>query len=756
MGCVARYLEANFFVFEPGKGRWASGGSSGHGRAVVLCLTACVLAACEGTTGLTPEDPGPLDAAVVDEASTVVRFEPAVSPMPFGAIPWPDDLYRDEAGSVQVRDLPAHDGARDYVDALAVAASELDGFGLTSPVYFFIEGVVDPGSLPWSPEASLEDTASVFLLDVDTNSADAFRRVPVQVSWQADLGAVVLAPAAGHALFPGRRYAAVLTDRVRDESGAALGASARYATVRDAERGLDDAIDQRLRASHAPVLETLERRGLERTRIAGLAVFTVQTVGTDLADAHEAVLAEGFAPPEVQQVLDGSMLDAALGSPTPGTVGVSSELGAPHDHLGWMIHGALDVPTFVSSNATVHGAFERDEVGALRAKRMGNVPFTLWLPMVSTELSSLPVVVFQHDMLRDRSDALALANQLAERGVAVIAMDAPFHGLRAGNVDTRNRFTNQDQPDGFGDEAGDFLGASDLAGDLPAGHPGYYRDAVRQGAVELVALFERLEKGDWSVMGAADPRLADLGFDPARIGFVGAGTGATMGLMALQQYPGVSAAVLFCAAGRSVENWADSPARQAVLQSLLPRLGRPADPFDLVDDPPALWPELGLFQMLIDRGDALAYAASFQRAAQNLLAVAAVEDEAVHLRHAEELAHQLGLATLGGTPLFVDALGDAGATSGDTVGGNFTVDGTVATRLFLPLSPAGHETYLSASSVLLYEHPLRAPYVQRAEPLSIDNPIAALFGHVGLFFESRWTCATDLLDNSCNAQVVVP
>ena len=47
----------------------------------------------------------------------------------------------------------------------------------------------------------------------------------------------------------------------------------------------------------------------------------------------------------------------------------------------------------------------------------------------------LPVVIVQHGLGRERSDALPMANALAGLGYATIAIDAPFHGSSAGTGD---------------------------------------------------------------------------------------------------------------------------------------------------------------------------------------------------------------------------------------------------------------------------------------------------------------------------------
>ncbi|MDX1589927.1 MAG: hypothetical protein R3296_13390 [Oleiphilaceae bacterium] len=49
-----------------------------------------------------------------------------------------------------------------------------------------------------------------------------------------------------------------------------------------------------------------------------------------------------------------------------------------------------------------------------------------------------PVVIFQHALQQDRSNALALADRLAEQGYAVVAIDLPLHGLVLNQLDSNN------------------------------------------------------------------------------------------------------------------------------------------------------------------------------------------------------------------------------------------------------------------------------------------------------------------------------
>ena len=249
----------------------------------------------------------------------------------------------------------------------------------------------------------------------------------------------------------------------------------------------------------------------------------MQTVEADLSDVRATLAKAPTSAPAITESYAVDQLDDLLGTPAVGAAGLDE--GAPHDHIGFLIHGRFTSPNLLSTKAAVHGAFERSASGELRIKRQDEVPFTLVLPRAIGMGTPVPIVVVQHDWLGDRSDALALADMLAASGYAVFAADAPFHGLRSGLGDRMRRFTEAEAPDGFGDAPGDFAGERDDEGDLQPLHPFYYRDAVRQGVVDLVQLVNLLREGDWSALSAIDPALEALEFDTRRIGFVGIGLG---------------------------------------------------------------------------------------------------------------------------------------------------------------------------------------------------------------------------------------
>ncbi|MEP6939163.1 MAG: hypothetical protein ABI846_05320 [Rudaea sp.] len=154
-----------------------------------------------------------------------------------------------------------------------------------------------------------------------------------------------------------------------------------------------------------------------------------------------------------------------------------------------------------------------------------------------------PVVIFQHGITRNRTDALAIAAALAQAGFAVIAIDLPLHGL----VDKSNPFyRNQILFAGFtGDTSGPAYNAGERTFDLdftnnttgasgpdgkidPSGS--YFinltslltsRDNLRQGVADLLELRSSLPS-----IGDSDGKAL---FDTSKVAFVGQSLGSIEG-----------------------------------------------------------------------------------------------------------------------------------------------------------------------------------------------------------------------------------
>jgi hypothetical protein len=658
--------------------------------------------------------------------------------MSLGAIPWPDDLYLDQQNRVTLADFPMEPDT-DYGRALRASLGDLDGFGVSTPIYFFLDGAIDSSGLPQTADESVSERASVYLIDVDTGSPTAYQRVRTEIQWTEGLNRIALRPAAGEALTPGRLYAAIVTRRLKDKNGAPVEPGATFAAVR-AETAPADARLSQAWQEYNPVLNTL---AISREDFVAMAVFRVQNTASDLGDARKIVRSGNRPTPTVSKFIAGRALDDALGTTEP--------TAAPHDHLQAMIHGTLSSPCFVSATLNVHGAWERDDGGQLRVKRTDDVPFTLFVPAGAT---NIPIVIYQHQRGHERSDAVVLANVLAADGIAVLAIDAPFQGYRASStdqtgkgVDTRNRFTGKATADYFGDVAGDFYGSDETRGDLVRFHPFYVRDAIRQGVVDLMTLVRFVDEGDFSpitsMLGSDAPK-----FDTTKIGFVGEDVGAQMGVLLAPSEPKLQALVLFAASALVSQSWWRDAADQALFAQLSQLLGRDAQNIDYVGDSPAFWPELALFDTLLGRAEPLAYTTSLQRSAANVLLLIAQDDEAVANLSSEALSVALGASFLAGDARYVGDLNTQDAMPGDGVSGNFSVENYQVTRLLQSYDPADHQLLLAKAGAQSFVHPPDPPFQALTAAKTIDNPHAAALTQVASYMRSFFDCVQSSMSSA--------
>ncbi|HEY2735963.1 MAG TPA: hypothetical protein VGI70_18325, partial [Polyangiales bacterium] len=430
-------------------------------------------------------------------------------------------------------------------------------------------------------------------------------------------------------------------------------------------------------------------------------------------------------------------LDAALGK-------AGTPLAAPHDQLSALVHGTLPSPSFVSATARTHGPWERDQAGALRVKRSDDVPFTLFVPRANGGTTT-PIVLYQHQLGHERSDAVFVANALATEGIATLAIDAPFQGLRArptddGNsVDTIDRFTGAMQPDRFGDVPGDFFGIDEQSGGLTPLHPFYARDAIRQGVVDLMSTVRFIEEGDFSPISS---KLSGRTFGAPRYGLIGEDVGAQMGILLATYEPNLQAVALVGTGAAIGQDWWAAPGDQARFAALATLLGRDPTMIDYKNDSPAFWPGLAIFDTLTGRGEPLAYSAAFMRSPTNALMIMIDDDEAVSNAATEALAVALGATFVSGEPRYVGDLDSQVASPGQIVAGNFVIEDDHITRVLQSYGPADHALLLSAEGSQHYDHPPDPPFSPLASAKTFSNPNTAALDQVADYFASFFACVT--------------
>jgi len=195
----------------------------------------------------------------------------------------------------------------------------------------------------------------------------------------------------------------------------------------------------------------------------------------------------------------------------------------------------------------------------LRASKA--IPLLVTVPVSAKPANGYPVVIFQHGITRDRSDALAIAGAFANAGYVVASIDLPLHGITATasplyqatneqtfNLDLIVNASGAAGPDGVIDPSGThFI-------NLP--FPLASRDNLRQGVVNLLALTRALPTLDLD----ANPATVDI--DGTRIAFASQSLGSIVGISygAVLPNPALTRSMAFSVPGGGVaELLRDSP-----------------------------------------------------------------------------------------------------------------------------------------------------------------------------------------------------
>lgn len=156
-----------------------------------------------------------------------------------------------------------------------------------------------------------------------------------------------------------------------------------------------------------------------------------------------------------------------------------------------------------------------------------------------------PVAIFQHGITRNRTDLIAIADALAQVGIAAIAIDHPLHGItdssnpffianseRTFNLDVADNATGAAGPDGITDSSGTHY--------IQLPSPVTSRDNLRQSAIDIIHLVKTIQNGI-----DIDPAAANgEDFDANRIYFVGHSLGGITGTTALGINSDTNASVL--------------------------------------------------------------------------------------------------------------------------------------------------------------------------------------------------------------------
>jgi hypothetical protein len=511
-------------------------------RARLLGLCGLSLAACTGSSSSAPT------------ASFGVPGGPH-PPADFYDLPFPSDLRRAADGHV---DLSAYSQANPLVNLYTEAMGKgLDGFGLNAAIVARFDMELDPASLPQTPAESLDDGASVYLVDVDPASPDAGKRWPLKVRFEPRKGQIIgtnwlsALPYPGFPLDEGTTYALVITDRVRTADGVALEPAPDFAAIAQAAVPGDAALAA-AQTTYAKLWTYLDQPGGdERADVVSAAVFTTQ---------H----ATEIMPLTRQKVW-------SLPAPTATGLARKSATAAYIEY-----QGTYPSPNFQAGTVPYKddgGDFVLGPDGLPIVQRMENLRVSFAIPAEGTKpAGGWPIVLYAHGTGGSFTSYLndGTAARLTAQGLAVISIDQVLHGPRNPGGNAEVDFFNFQNPQAA-------------------------RYNALQGAADDFTLL-RLAQG-LSFTDPVDNRKID--FDDAKIYFFGHSQGGLTGPPFLAAEPLVQGAVL-SGAGALLYQALLTKTEPVDIATLVGTLIR--DPNLDINDP-----VLALLQTWVERSDAANY-----------------------------------------------------------------------------------------------------------------------------------------------------
>ena len=581
---------------------------------VRLILTAAIVATLSGT--FAAHDAHAYDYTAPVPFRTTASFDPSA-----GVIPFPNNLLLSGTTDLTLN-IPVADPT-DVSDP-KVAMNALDGFSTTAPWSTTFSAPIDSTSLAGGNTVRVfEVTLSgpgggVTGVTRELASPEEF----VVASAPSDTTGRTIAIVPTRPLKQRTSYMAVLTNGIKNAAGDNVRGSLIYrlAENRSPLCAGGQSTNPALSAEKACALEPLRQlvnsqeaaataAGVASGSIVMSWTMTTQSI-TPTLQAIKAIVSA--TPAATTRVAPTGMTLAALGLGLPGvadiqigTIDLPYYLSAPSDEQitaplsgHWEAAPGAYIPQCApfgldptSTNLTACNPVPV-------AKSTQTVPLLLTVPNAASgktrPAAGWPLVIYQHGITRNRTDAFAIAATLAGQGYAVIAIDLPLHGItdknnplyvgntpfgaiadeRTFDLDLQDNASGAPGPDGAIDPSGGyFINLSSLMTS---------RDNLRQGAADLMSLAK-------AASGIA-------GIDGSNVSFVGQSLGSIVGTVFLATDPNVYVGVLSVPGGGIARLLDGSPTFGPRIRAGLAASGVEAGT-------PAYDSFMGAAQTLVDSGD---------------------------------------------------------------------------------------------------------------------------------------------------------
>ncbi|MEA2747474.1 MAG: hypothetical protein QOI41_1617, partial [Myxococcales bacterium] len=608
---------------------------------------------------------------------------------------------------------------------------------------------------------------------------------------------LAIGPARGFVLAEDHRYAAVITSRVKTETGAALAASDDFTTTAVNARGPLGAV---YGDAYTKVMAALGGAlAADHANVIALTPYTTQNVTGELfaiATTLDAAPAPALSwdAASVAPMTNAKFAAKAGGAVLPvgftasldewlGVVAADAKLpdgsDDPDDALPVRAHDKIAaVGTAVFSATSYlrvrdrkyddleHATFAHDSAGnpvPAPEAPTSKIWVTFVVPTAPMPASGYPAVIVQHGLNGSRQYLMSLANRFASKGWMAVAIDSVTFGARATDpkfrTDTSTDYTSApgatyEGGDGINDAiAGEHGGSFDFFGGLK--NLLALRDQLRQAEIDTASLVKVLRSNpDLSTLttGATAPKI-----DPARIAYVGDSLGAIEGAVAAVIEPHVKAWTLNVGGGGIIS---EAAAHGPVINANLALAGTVNFGFGATLYTEA-HPVVVVAQTLIEAGDPIAYAdrlvtkpaplGGMATAPRNILQIEVVFDELVANEANEALARAAGYGLAspnvglnsGASDLATHAPYRGGGIKlpilPDAPGGYHDVPVAGSTAILIQASPAQHgEDLVRANCHRTYTIPFNTPDgkldLTRQDPAPITCPYRALQDTMVRFF----------------------
>jgi pimeloyl-ACP methyl ester carboxylesterase len=559
--------------------------------------------------------------------------------------------------------------AKQHFDLIGAHLSTLDGWGLRPTIQFFIEGDLDPDTVPVATTRALTD--ALIVLDVDPDTGEDGAALPFDWRYVHDPAThrnfIAGSPAPGTQLREGTRYAAVVTTDVKATDGSPVfgayelgkledDAPARWQTTADA-------------LAHLKTFPELS------ARIASLTVFTTQHASDTLVKARNEISNVAVVSPPTLTFDDDDLifdtparLTALLGNATRETTGPRAGLerwgtdnatGMAHDHVAVIATGKTTIARFIGDDTGTDGpddeTFSIDRDGVATVRSVDSIPITVILPKGPMPAAGFPVIVFGHGLGGSRRDMLNLAEPLCAQGYAMIGIDMWNHGLRLSSTDQGNNLGSKPDftgdrtiRDGFSDDADSIAYVTFFESFM---NLSAIRDSIRQSALDISRV---------AMLVQTDPSLLDLRapygstvpkLDKTRVAYLGQSFGTIVGTDLAAIEPSIGLYVLNVAGGGLLDQIFPASAKIGELAvPLAEQLYRTQGTLD------RFHPLVGAMQATFDGADSLTFARHVLKERftidntlldrRHVIVIEAVGDEVMPNRATEALARSFGLHLL--------------------------------------------------------------------------------------------------------------